>query len=264
MNILRNPGFERGNTSFWQPLPDSTLVIDGTEHYSGAYSGAVTANKVGNVGATHDDYIKIDKSGIIRTHARIKAVAGRNIWIRVNHYDTDLNYLGSQSAVVVVSTGGWDEVVLYYNTRLWAAYAKIYIYYTSTALDEVFYIDGGYAEILTEEYLGYLGIQVANVVNAVASGDTSATPVPFIGHTKYYADITCTSITGTAPTMQVSVCELDQYSNEVVLGEFTLLAAIGSERIDLTPSIGRGLYVKYVKGGIMTDCDFKVFVTGLR
>lgn len=101
--------------------------------------------------------------------------------------------------------------------------------------------------------------QIANIVNATATGE--AVPVETIGAREHQTAgallfLNVTSLTGTAPTMDVTVVvTIDGV--DFVVGTFTQAGGVTSEMISVAicPNL---LKVKYTAGGTVTDFDATV------
>ena len=264
MNKLRNGSFERNSLDFWGAVAYANMIVVDTEQNEGAYSGQVTTTAIDTVTVRHNDNIEVVGGKLLYAEVYLKMDAGEEAALRLRYYDADLNYIGSSMSRILTGSGIWQKLGHGFKTISGAVYTSLEVRYYSTGIGDVFYVDSAYLELISVDELVLGGVELCQLYNIVATGDTADTPEFLGGYRVYYADIDCTSMTGTNPTMDVEVCELDEYSNERILGCFTQLTAVADQRVGISPPIGRGVYVKYTKGGTVTDCDFRVYLTGMR
>lgn len=262
---LRNAGFERGDLSFWEVGLGATLELETGEVYRGSYSGKVTTATAPNAASvTHSDMVAVEYGSIAAIATRIKMVAGDSVSIRARLLDADLNQIRVLNLKDISASGSWELLQSEYVVEKDVSYISFYLSITAGLGAAVEYIDSMYINILSLND-GVLGvIELCDLEDLTASGDTSADEHRMYGFRNYYAEVECTSLTGTNPTLDIEICETDQYDNERILGQFSQLSAAGDQRVGIAAPIGKGMYVKYTEGGTWTDCDFKVSVIGVR
>lgn len=262
---LRNRGLELGGISFWEVDIIGRLLIETGEVHRGAYSLKVTADStIHRAYLRHIDYIPVEAGDIIDMEVYVKGAAGDNVALMAERFDADLNNLETQSIKYTPFTGDWQSLRSQYIVDTGIAYCRLYLATYATAGAPITYIDDASVSIFDRTKVGEMVIEIADLTNKTASGNTSTDRFKMFGFRGYYAEIEVTSMTGTNPTCDLTVCEHDQYGNERVLGTFTQFNATTDQRVGIAAPIGDGMYVKYVMGGTVTDCDFKVSVIGVR
>lgn len=264
MNKLRNGGFDRGNFDFWGELYDCTGAVVTASPHRGTHCLELTSTNVGGTYINHGDYIPVEGYELIDVSENIKATVANDFTIRMLYYDDDLTLIASSSSRAITGTGMWQELRSNFKAIPEAVYVKPQFRYDSTGIGQTWKLDTTFLNLISLDNLIISEVVLASLTNKTASGDTSDDPKPLLGFKDYYADLSCTSLTGTTPTLDIDVCDLDWIGNEVVLGSFTQLNGVGSERIKIDPPINDQVYVKYTEGGTWTDCDFKVNLTGVR
>lgn len=262
---MRNSGFERGNIEFWRVHTMGALEIETTETYSGSYAGKITTHDVMlEGGIAHDDLFEVEGGRILNYRLMVKGVAGDSARIMVVRYDKNGDELGAVELKRMVMSGDWESIHTQYPIDNEVSYISMFILIVSALGSAICYIDNAVASVVSANEV-LMGIEeIGDIVNATTSGDTSADLYRMLGFMEYYAEIDVAAITGTNPTCDVTICEEDQYYNERVLGTFTQFNAITDQRVGIAKPTGYGMYVKYVMGGTVTDCDFKVSVIGVR
>lgn len=264
-NLIRNGGFERGDAEFWDVISDDTLAASTVMHLWGLYSGKITSVGTGTIRFATDDFLEVKPSAIVNLSFWVYGVAGKTMEVRIDKYNADGTSIGSETIISQSLYADWTSYTAQYTIDEEAIYIKVDFRILSPGDGDVYYFDDVSLIHLDNVYPSLRVTKIAQVQNAVASGDTTATKYYMLEFTDYYAEINCASLTGTTPTLDVDVCELDQVSNEVVLGSFAQIAAGGGdERISISNPIGKGMYVKYTEGGTWTDCDFEVSIIGVR
>lgn len=262
---LRNRGLELGDTSFWEADIIGVLLIESTEVHRGAYSLKVTADPtIHRAYLRHTDYIPVEAGDIIDMEVYVKGAVGDNVAIMVERFDADLNSLETQSIKYTPFTGLWQSLRSQYVVDTGIAYCRLYLASYGTAGVPITYVDDASVSIFDRSKVGEMVIEIAALTDKTASDDTSTDRYRMFGFRDYYAEIDVTSVSGTTPTVDVEVCELDSYDNERILGTFTQFNGVTDQRVGIAAPIGKGMYVKYVMGGTVTDCDFKVSVIGVR
>lgn len=262
---LRNAGFELGSTKFWSVVTSGSLVIEDSEINRGSYSGKITTD-AGSKWAfiKHHDLIQIDEGAIVNYGIWIKGVAGDTFYFKARTYDINGVVVDSVEMKTVTLSGSWQHVLGQYVAGNEDVYVQLYVDIRSAVGSAINYIDDASCTIMNADESLYRAEEIAYILNETTSGDTTADKHRLLGLKEYYAEINVTSMTGTTPTCDVTVCERDQSNNERVLGTFTQFNAITDQRVGIAPPIGTGVYVNYVMGGTVTNCRFKVYVIGVR
>lgn len=262
---IRNGGFERGNVGFWTLTSGVGLDIENVDVDRGSYSGRITTNLVsGTASLTHDDLVEIGFGEIAHIGIDIKAIDGGTYVLGVRTYDADQVQIGIEHVKLGTIPSEWSRIYTEYIGQDGVYYVSFYLYITTPMGSSWVYIDNAGLQVIPADRRMTGKYEIANLSSLTASDDTSGDLYRMYGFERYYAELECTVLAGTTPTLDVRVLEKDNYGNERELGRFTQLAAIGDQRIGIAPPIGTGVYVEYTEGGTWTACDFKVMVIGVR
>lgn len=264
MNLIRNGGFESGDLEFWVSVGDGSAVVSDTAPVHGTYHAIITVG-VGDGHTLHSqDYIPVLFGQIMVANWYAKSDGGGQVYARFYEYDGDLNLLATTDRRGGDTPGAYQQFQAMLTPQPNTEYMRIGVYTYADEAPANVSIDSCYASTLSGDDPLVYRIEIANRVGVVSSFNTSLNPYDMLGFQTYYADIDCTVLTGTNPTLDLTVVEKDVYGNEKVLGTFAQLSAAGHERISIDPPIGDGMYVKYVEGGTWTNATFAVTVTGVR
>jgi len=263
-NLFRNPGFETGDDSFWELTHAGVMTIQsGTKKY-GDYAAQVALDSMDKGYLYTKDYIPVDYGSLYIMSSWVYAVAGSYIYWRVSSYTDGLDVIESPSMTLVAAIAGWNLLQARYVPKAEVAYIKpaVVLYAVPGAGD--YFVDTLVLKKAVMSEIVVIEDEIADVRNATGSGDTKEDSKYLYGAKEYFATLKVTALTGTNPTMDLDVCELDVYENERVLGTFAQLTGGASdERITLTKPSGQGIYLKYTAGGTVTDFDCYATVTGV-
>lgn len=264
MNMIRNGGFESGDMTFWTISGGGTVTIDDTNPKYGIYCLKAVASYGTAAIALNNDYVEVDVLQPVYASIWVKPSAQSDIALIIYEYDANLDQVGMTEHKLRSTTANHYQMVTMPIVGANTVYARVGIKCGAVmGLSDV-YIDGVVLSTISHEKGSVVTSQIAELANLTGSGDTSGTPAHLMGFGSYQAHLNCTVCTGTAPTVDVSVCELDYYGREIVLGSFTQFNAVGGETISINPPLGNGMYVKYTEGGVWTEVDMVIAVTGAR
>lgn len=264
MNFLRNGSFELGNENFWGALGSGTHEIQTDTIWIGAYALKVDEAGIGTPGVHSLDYEDVMVGDVIDLHAWVRSTPALGWRMRIYTYDADGMSIDYHDVGWLSGATTWKEMFGQYHVPSGVSYIRVGVGAVIAAGTADLYIDGIEAQKVHDMTAFMIRREIANLSNLTASGNTSAAPFNLYGGESYYAEVECTSITGTNPTLDIEVCELDSYGNERILGVFTQITAAANQRVGIARPIGSEMYINYTEGGTWTDCDFKVSVIGVR
>lgn len=264
MNLIRNGGFERGTTEFWEHSGDGSFAVSDSGAKYGSYCGLLSLSPGNTATVIAKDYIPIRLGQLLFLNYYLKASAGGECTTKLYEYDGGLNLIKTTDSPCGAVPSSYKQYLDMLNPAPETEYVRIGMYFWSQEATNQIRIDAGYASLLNGTDALVYAVEIVSNLTRVASGDTSATPYLILGFDAYYAELECTTLAGTTPTLDVDICEVDQYGNEQVLGTFAQLSAAGSERIAITRPIGTGMYAKYTEGGSWTNCTFSISVIGVK
>lgn len=263
-NLIRNTGFEAGNTNFWTVSSGDTFAADTGDKKYGTYSGKLTSVGTGTIVLETDDYIPVNLNGIYNLSFWFIGAAVKALSVRVEMYDKDLSYIDKEIVISKDCTIAWALYEAQFICPVEVEYVKIEFRITAPLDTMCFWIDNAVFESCISEGSIIRIERLANILSVVASGDTFDDRMDIQEFEHYYADLRCTSLTGSTPLLDIDVVERTEAGADIVVGSFAQLNGAGSERIKLTNATGRTMYVKYTEGGTWTDCDFTVDIIGKR
>lgn len=264
MSLIRNGGFERGNTDFWTVETDGTLEIDSVNQKYGLYCGKYTAGIVSDQFIINNDYIEVNPFDLFDLFMWIKSITTRVVYPSLYMYDADYSYIDYLLGMSRTMTGAYINI----NTQLSIPEGVDYVragFEVTPALADVFYFDGYSANIIKADRILSGNLMLANESYAASSGNTSTDKKDLQMYKTFEADLIVTSSGGTNPTLDITVYEMNLHSDKVIVGTFTQATGITQQRISLTHCTGRQLYIEYVITG--TDGPhfaFRVYVSGKR
>lgn len=264
MNLIRNGGFESGDLEFWVSVGDGSAAVSDVDPVHGTYHAVITIT-TGYGHALHSqDYIPVLFGQIMVANWYAKSNGGGQIYARFYEYDGDLNLLATTDRRGGDNTVGYTQYQAMLIPQPNTEYMRIGVYGFADEGPADISVDSCYASTLSGDDPLVYRIEIASRAGVVSSFNTALNPFDMLGFQSYYADIDCTVLAGTNPTLDLTVVEKDIYGNEKLLGTFAQLSGAGHERITLDPPIGDGMYVIYVEGGTWTNATFDVTVTGVR
>lgn len=264
MNLIRNSGFEVGDTRFWEMTSGVSFAVDSANQKYGTYSGKLSMTGVSGGAIQSGDYLEVRPYQIVDFSAQVLASSFDGLYVYIQEYTEDLEYIGTRLLYYKVLPATWTNIKSQVRIGGEVCYARLRFYVDVCVSPTEMYFDSVIFNTVEIDDIPVKAIELCNLSNLTASGDTSSDVKDLYGFRDYYADIDVTSVTGTNPTCDVTICEFDMYGNLRVLGTFTQFNGVTDQRVGIAPPITGDMYVKYVMGGTVTDCDFKVSVIGVR
>jgi len=264
--LIRNGGFERGNYDFWSTHTYAFEIQTAVKKY-GTYASKVTLGATGIAVLNTKDYISVSPFALYKL----------TLWMKNNHnivhaicaatYDSDYQVLEGPGIIILGTVGvfDWTKLVGYFVIDDEASYISIADGMLGL-VNQVCYHDAfSLLQISPDEVISHQ-IEMVSVSN-LTTKDTYYADEYFTGiwkQAEYH--LYCTSLTGTAPTLDVTIQGYDpnteQWKDVLV---FQQLTTDGSEFKTVLSGLGWKQRVKYVLGGTtVTDCDFKVGVVYKR
>lgn len=264
MNLIRNGGFETGDTRFWDMTAGVSFEADPLEQKYGTYSGLLSMTNVTGGSVQSGDYLEVEPYQILDFSAQILPNGFDTIYIYVREYTEDLSFIRNRTLWTGTPAAAWLNVASQIRLGGEVCYVQLRFYVEVNATPSEFNIDSVILNKVDMRQIPTKTVELCNLSNLTASGDTTDVLKDLYGFSTYYADIDITSLTGTTPTLDVEICEYDAYGNERVLGNFSQFDGAGDQRVGVAPPVTGDIYVKYTEGGTWTDCDFRVTLIGVR
>ena len=262
MSLIRNGGFERGNTDFWTVETDGTLEINDTDQKYGNYCGKYTVGSDVDPAVLNSDYIEVDPFDLINLLGWIKSSSVTGVWIAIYTYDADYSYIGTIKGMGRDMDGTYINI----NTQIMIPEGVKYIragYMPQSGSGNILYFDGFSVNILNADKIitGY--VNLIDIHNASGTADTLSDRKDLQMYKTFEADLIVSWAGGTSPTLDVTIYEKTSGIPPQIVGTFTQATGVTNERITLTHCTGKELYIGYVVGGTDTPkFDFTVDVLG--
>lgn len=264
MNLIRNGGFETGDVRFWDLVAGVSFEADNSEQKYGTYSGNLAMTGATGGVITTRDYIAVNPYEVIDFSAQILTNGSDDLYVYIKEYTEDLSFIGHRQLHHLVLPAAWTNLKSQFRLGAEVNYIQLSVHVVLGATPSNMYFDSVILNKVESVGIPARSVELCNLTNLTASGDTTSDLKDLYGFREYYAEIDVTSMTGTTPTCDVTICEWDIFGNERVIGTFTQFNGVTDQRIGIGAPITGDMYVKYVMGGTVTDCDFKVGVIGVR
>ena len=264
MSLIRNGGFERGNTDFWSIVSDGSLDVSNVSPKYGTYCGKLTSNGASMQLLQSNDYISVSPYQVVNTTIYVKSASPRTVYLGLLLYDADYSYIDRIESSGYTMDGTWIKIVNQFNVPENTSYVRLCLRINLSSNGEVFYVDGTTLDILPYES-GMSGIQILLPSDMrSSSGNSTNDKKSMIQYSTFFGRLVCTDVFGTDPTLDVTVYELNTEHEEVEIASFPQITAIGSYLINLPYCEGKEMYVKYTIGGTDPNFGFQIEVIGKR
>lgn len=264
MNLIRNGGFERGDTDFWEMGSAGVLVIEPSLPKYGGFCGKLTSSGAVLEYVRNIDYISVSPLQLFKWSLWTKSLAARGIGLTVWKYDADYSLIGTYSSDLKEAAATWKQASFEYLNTPDVAYIRAGLYVYLSAADEIFYIDNLMFNSIDKDNTFIERVELFDESSVTVSGDSSGDKKDMQAFTTFYADIDVEITGGTNETLDVCIKETDGNGKVIIVGTFAQAIAVGTERIVLSNTAGRSLYIDYVIGGTNPTFNFEVAVTGKR
>jgi len=257
--LVRNGGFERDSLDFWDVYLGTAEITSAVKH-AGYHSAKLVTGSTNTVYLWTRDFIEVSPYELYRILTWIKSVSWTYIQGEIYYYDSDYQSLteGNTSMFKELGSYDWKRKEFYFSVPTDASYMTIAYHAVGT--------EGSYG------YLDSISVAQIDIQDVAAMHVTLVKEEDLTTAGTYYSDeffvgmweraifgLNCTSLSGSSPTLDVSI---EVYIPDVDIWipvlSFNQLTSSGSEVKTLSEVHGWLLRIKYVLGGTVTDCDFKV------
>lgn len=247
--MIRNAGFERGNTDFWEAYADAVISGYNTDQKFGSWSGKAVYNATAIDGLLTADYSDVSEGEIVQLAGYIRPDAQRYGGIKVLKYDGDYSLIGSENVT-------WDELPAAWNYRsgFFAVpqdieYIRVAYVNGGLSAGKSLLVDAASAIKLDSMYTQPLSVLIRANAAFATSFNTNAAKIDLLGCREYSLNMKYTYISGSATSIVLGVYEYDALTTgSYLIGSRTIGAVNTSEsiRIDLTNAIGKQVYIDCV------------------
>ena len=264
MSLIRNGGFERGNTDFWEVISGGTLEVSTISPLYGSYCGKFTADGSGDGIILSSDYIDVKPYQIIDGILYIKSATTIQARLIAYFYDADYSYINNQLGSYVTNDGTYLELEYQFRVPNGASYVRFGIIILSPVSGDIFYLDGTDLEIITDTEAITGLVELLPFAEYTTSGGTYNNAKSMMQFNTYFGELSCNDSDGGDSTLDVDVKVVNWLGQSLTLASFTTVTGTGDWRIDLPYCMGKQLYIIYTITGSTPYYDFGVAVVGKR
>jgi len=263
--LLRNGSFERGNLDFWETYL-SEAQVQTSRKKRGSYAVKIIASDYGWAILRSRDYIEVTPHSVYKHTGWYKNSTLTKMKAMVGFFDCDKDAISGEEEIIWEKSGAFDWTFGegWFVIPIEASYLRFYV------MGEGSQYDYGYVDCLSlqEVDLNRLSVYTRKLLEKTdfTSTGTFYSDTYFSGIWKtgeYYLNVE--NLTGTDPTLDVSIQSYDPSTGiwkDIV--EFEQATGAGTQLKVATAGLGWQQRVKYMTGGTITDCDFKVGVVFKR
>jgi len=267
---IRNGGFERGDTEFWEVIYGSDFVADTSKKKRGSYSGKIKASSTGKFEIRHKDYIPVEYGDILEFGGYIYPNDDGGGVLKAYFVDEDGNSVEIIPETFSITGDEWNNVEADFLVPTNSSYVLLQIGGVLVDANSYNWIDSVYANLFNSRNLLIRNKLLYDSGSDVfsSSGNSSTQAKPLMGLRKYYAQMDVEwAGSDSDETIIVKVHDKSPYTGmDEVVGVFTKVEAEDKhERIELANVSGRQMYVEWVLGGTTPQWKkLKVEVWGVR
>lgn len=262
--LIRNNGFESGDLSFWEHTGDGALTLDDTNAKYGTYCGKIALGGGESAYIVNSDYIKIGINQPLVLSAWVKGSGTCVAWMHVKQYDAGLNLIDESEYGVLYLTTSYQNILNAITPLQESVYVKVGLKVGGSGAARDVYVDDMTVRVMSGDVVLKSVCLIETLDGISASGDSSMFPSVMDGFSEYVAELDASIFTGGTPTANITVCELDQSGNEIVLATFAEITGAANQRVAMSAPMGHSLYVKYVLTGTTLVLTMKNFIIGRR
>ena len=267
---IRNGGFERGDTEFWEIINGSELVADTSKKKRGSYSGKIKASSGGIFEIRHKDLIPVEYGDIIEFGGYVYPNDDGGGVLKAYFVDEDCNFVDVISESFSITGGQWNNIEAGFLVPTNSSYVLLQIGGVLVNANSYNWIDSVYINIFNARNLLFRNKLLYDSGSGTfsTSGNSSTQAKPLMGLRKYYAQMDVEwAGSDSDETIIIKIHDKSPITGmDEVVGVFTQVKAEDKhERIDLANVSGRQMYVEWVLGGTTPQWkNLKVEVWGVR
>ena len=264
MSLIRNGGFERGTTDFWFLTSSGTLTVDNSNQKYGDYCGKYTA--VGDLSEAimSSDYISCNPGDLINISGWINTPGTGQVALYTLLYDSDYSYVTYQELGLKDATGSYqllsNQLLIPDNI----GYIRIGYELIHPDISGVYYLDSLSYNIITSDSALSGSVVLHEMSAETTNGDSSDDKKDMMQFSSYYGLLDVTAISGSLPTLNAAIHEIDEFGTDIVIGTFTQTGEVGEERIDLPRAQGHQMYAVWNISDTDPSFTFGISVIGKR
>jgi len=148
-NLLRNPGFETGDTTGWYGIGTGTWVVQSTTVREGSYAAQITPDAGATYRIVQSQNIPVKPVQVVKVRAELKADANITLSrIDALWYSSEANYIASSAGVNYGGNYDWTAITQEFIVPDRASYMRPQIITTSGATPGNLYVDNCHQSVL--------------------------------------------------------------------------------------------------------------------
>lgn len=275
--LIRNGGFERGDTEFWEFEDVASIEALAVAKKYGSY-GCKIISDGHPVGYLHcKDFIAVKYGIIYNVNFWIKNSLNKTVHLYVREYDSDKEYIGAVSILSTSVSTTFKFLSDFYIGRSGVSYFTISVRQVNFSINDYSYVDSISLSKIDLYNVGVIIEELISIENETIKHTVYGTEF-FCGiwkEAEYFFDLTSFTETGgaSAVTIDVKIQTYDPKTakwRDAMVFQQKSCPASGSvttqEYKRLASNLGWKQRVVYTTAGAGTigDCDFKVGVVYKR
>ena len=275
--LIRNGGFERGDTEFWESIDVTSIEVLAAAKKYGTYGCKVISSGAATGLLQTKDFFQVKYLQLLNISCWIKNSNSRTMSIRVYEFDSNAQLIGY--SIINLTTIGTTHTFLedFYIVKAGVSYIKIDIAQLGFASNEYSFIDSISLRMVEPSELSVCTEILQDITNETLKRTVAGSKF-FTGlwkEAEYFFDLTSftESVSGGAVTIDVKIQTYDPETvkwRDAMVFQQKSCPSGGSvttyEYKRLTGNLGWKQRVVYTTAGAGTigDCDFKVGVVYKR
>lgn len=266
-NLVRNGGFERGDTQFWAAYDAKSFTVVAAPVQRGTYAGKIVCMAGEYPYLIPNDYFELTVGEIAYFEAYVHGSHMMSAYLRVEYYDEGLNAMETVTYESFnPATTGFTKVMEPISGIDSAKYCRPYIFLLDDNEDHFMVVDSVLMyKFRPEDAMG--GVREMDNRETLDSAGTYTSDWYFVAPYKEAEfKLYVGTLTGTSDTLDVTIESKSPFSScEHVIATFTQATSSDNlQIIVISEGLGTKIRVKAVLAGTNLDCDYYVIGTYKR
>ena len=266
-NLIRNGGFERGDTEFWAAYDAKSFEVVASPVHRGTYAGKIVVKAGEYPYLITNDYFELTVGEIAYFEARVHGSDMMSAYLRVEYYDEGLNTIETVTYEQFnPATSGFAKIMEPISGIDGAKYCRPYIYLIDDNEDDFMVVDSVQMyKFRPEDAMG--GIREMDKRTGLDTAGAYTSDWYFVAPFKEAEfKLYVGTLTGTADTLDVTIESKSPFSSaEHVIATFAQVT--GSDILQIllvTAGLGTKIRVRAVLAGTGLNCTYYVIATYKR
>lgn len=263
-NLIRNGGFERGDTSFWTGGDHGGFVVSEVQKYKGRYSGKLSGGVATAPYIMNNDFIRIapGEAFILRGYAYPSEYYV--LTPQILYYDEGLSLIETQDLIArTIGTAQWTGFGAVVSYTRDAEYFKLKLKQVHVGEAQYTYWDNlSLYKIEVKEVIGEI-TEIFPLLYMEGEITEYGEYFPVIGYKEAVFTLNVTAKTSETGTLDVTVQTYDKYNDlwHDIASFSQVTTVLGSQVLVVTAGIGEIIRCKLDQGG--TEPGFTAGVSGI-